>query len=162
MAQDKGISLEFKAPSHPVFVLANAARLQRVIANLLDNALKFTDEKGSVCLEIKDDQNDVIISVKDTGIGIHSSDQARIFEKFYRVESSRSTPGHGLGLSYVKSMVLSMGGVLASIVPLDMVLLLSLRLQKCNLPVIFLSFLPFILNLRSQSKHFLPIVSKVI
>jgi signal transduction histidine kinase len=110
VTQDKEIGFEIKSPSHPVIVLANAPRLQRIIANLLDNAIKFTNSKGSICLEIKEAQNEAIISVKDTGIGIASKDQPRIFEKFYRVESSRSTPGHGLGLSFVKSMVSSMGG----------------------------------------------------
>jgi len=110
VAQDKGISLEFKGPSHPVIVLANASRLQRVISNLLDNAVKFTDTKGSISLEIKEEKAEAVICVKDTGIGIALQDQMRIFEKFYRVESSRSTPGHGLGLSFVKSMVSSMGG----------------------------------------------------
>lgn len=110
VAEDKGINLEFKGSSHPIIVLANTARLQRIIANLLDNAIKFTESNGIIRLEIKEAQNEAIISVKDTGIGIASKDQPRIFEKFYRVESSRSTPGHGLGLSFVKSMVLSMGG----------------------------------------------------
>jgi signal transduction histidine kinase len=110
VAQDKEINFETKSPSHPVIILANAARLQRIIANLLDNAIKFTNSKGSICLEIKETPNTAIILVKDTGIGIASKDQSRIFEKFYRIESSRSTPGHGLGLSFVKSMVSSMGG----------------------------------------------------
>ena len=110
VTQDKEIGFEIKSPSHPVIVLANTARLQRIIANLLDNAIKFTESKGIIRLEIKEAQNEAIISVKDTGIGIASKDQPRIFEKFYRVESSRSTPGHGLGLSFVKSMVSSMGG----------------------------------------------------
>jgi len=113
VAQDKGINLEFKGPTHPVLVLADASRFQRVIANLLDNAVKFTNPKGSIYLEIKETRNEAIILVKDTGIGIASKDQSRIFEKFYRVESSRSTPGHGLGLSFVKSMVASMGGNIA-------------------------------------------------
>jgi signal transduction histidine kinase len=112
MAQDKGVSMEFKGPSHPVLIWANASRLQRVIANLLDNAIKFTGPKGSIDVEIKEDQGNAVILVKDTGIGIAPQDQTRIFEKFYRIESSRSTPGHGLGLSFVKSMVSSMGGAI--------------------------------------------------
>ena len=110
VAQDKDISLELQIPSRPVFVMANASRLQRIIANLLDNALKFTGPKGKICLEIREVRHEAVIIVKDTGVGIASEDQARIFEKFYRVESSRSAPGHGLGLSFVKSMVSSMGG----------------------------------------------------
>jgi signal transduction histidine kinase len=110
VAQDKELSLEFKGPSQPVFVLANSSRLQRVMANLLDNAIKFTESKGRVCLEIKALKHEAVILVKDTGIGIAPEEQARIFEKFYRVETSRSSPGHGLGLSFVKSMVSSMGG----------------------------------------------------
>jgi len=110
VAQDKGIELSFKGPSQPVLVLANASRLQRVIANLLDNAIKFTESNGSVFLEIRELGQEAIILIEDTGIGIDSKDQTRIFDKFYRVESSRSTLGHGLGLSYVRSMVSSMGG----------------------------------------------------
>jgi len=109
MAQDKGISFEFKASDDPIIAVVNESRLQRVIANLLDNAIKFTGPRGRVGLEIQKDHHRAMILVKDTGIGISSKDQTRIFDKFYRVESSRSTSGHGLGLSFVKSMVLSMG-----------------------------------------------------
>ena len=110
LAQDKEVSLEFKSSSQPVIILSNAQRLQRIITNILDNAIKFTPAKGSIKVEVNKNKDEVIVMVKDTGIGIAPENHSRIFEKFYRVESSRSTPGHGLGLSFVKSMVASMGG----------------------------------------------------
>ena len=91
-------------------IMGDTPRLQRVISNLLDNAVKFTDEGGSVLVEVKSEGEDVIVSVQDTGIGIEPNQQPHIFEKFYRAESSRSTQGNGLGLCFAKSMVTSMGG----------------------------------------------------
>lgn len=110
VAQDKEIQINLQCPSESVIVSGDVSYLQRVISNLLDNAVKFTDPKGKISVELKTAGSDVVISVKDTGIGIDLDQQQHIFEKFYRVESSRSLPGNGLGLSFVKSMVSSMGG----------------------------------------------------
>lgn len=110
VAQDKNLQFTFQGSDSPIMILGDAPRLQRVISNLLDNAIKFTHEGGSVLVEVKIQEEDVIVSVHDTGIGIEPSQQPHIFEKFYRAESSRSTPGNGLGLCFAKSMVTSMGG----------------------------------------------------
>jgi len=110
VAQDKGIHLDFKSPQESLWILGNIAHLQRVISNLLDNAVKFTGQGGGIFVEVKEDGLDVVISIKDTGIGIDQSQQVRIFEKFYRVESSRAIVGNGLGLTFVKSIVSSLGG----------------------------------------------------
>ncbi|MDX8407736.1 MAG: sensor histidine kinase, partial [Mariprofundaceae bacterium] len=83
---------------------------QRLIANLLDNAIKFTPAGGriicSACM-----QNDAIaLLVSDTGVGIEKDALAHIFERFYRADNSRSTPGNGLGLSYAQSIARAHGG----------------------------------------------------
>lgn len=109
LAQDKNISLKFNATQESLMIKAEPMRLQRVVANLLDNAIKFTSS-GSIDVQTKKEGAHAVITVTDTGIGIESGQQERIFEKFYRIESSRSLPGNGLGLSYVQSMVASLGG----------------------------------------------------
>jgi signal transduction histidine kinase len=85
----------------------NADYLQRAIANLIDNALKYTPEGGVVRLSVKQDNSALSVEVSDNGIGIPADDLPRIFERFYRVDRSRSRDmgGTGLGLSIVKHIV---------------------------------------------------------
>jgi two-component system phosphate regulon sensor histidine kinase PhoR len=92
--------------------LADAGALEQVLANLLDNALKYTEPGGSVSVRVAADGERVRLSVQDTGIGIASADRARIFERFYRVDKARSRAlgGTGLGLAIVKHLVQAMDG----------------------------------------------------
>lgn len=131
VAQDKGIHLDFKSSSDRLVVMGEPMRLQRVISNLLDNAIKFTAQGGDIRVEIEKKGTDAIIFIKDTGIGIDESHKTRIFEKFYRIESSRSAPGNGLGLSYVQSIVSSMGGTVEveSILARGSIFIVKLPLQ---------------------------------
>ena len=78
--------------------------LSGIIFNLCDNAIKYNRENGSVNIEIKNEKDSIVLSVIDTGIGISAEHQERIFERFYRVDKSRSKEvgGTGLGLSIVK------------------------------------------------------------
>ncbi len=82
--------------------------LSEMIYNLLDNAIKYNKDNGTVDLTVSEENDDAIISVKDSGIGIAKEDQERIFERFYRVDKSHSkaTGGTGLGLSIVKHTVM--------------------------------------------------------
>lgn len=82
-------------------------RIKQVIINLTDNAISYTPEKGSVTLEVGHSGSHLLITVKDTGIGIAQSDVPRLFERFYRVDKARSrnTGGTGLGLAIVKHIV---------------------------------------------------------
>ena len=82
--------------------------LSEMIYNLLDNAIKYNKDNGTVDLRVSEENDDAIISVKDSGIGIAKEDQERIFERFYRVDKSHSkaTGGTGLGLSIVKHTVM--------------------------------------------------------
>jgi two-component system phosphate regulon sensor histidine kinase PhoR len=91
---------------------ADRRAVDQVLTNLLDNALKYTDAGGRVTVEIEGQPEGVRVSVSDTGIGIPSEHQARIFERFYRVDKarSRSLGGTGLGLAIVKHLVQAMGG----------------------------------------------------
>ena len=108
-AEDKGITLSCSAPG--VSELAGDARmLQRMLANLLDNAIKYTPAGGVVTVSISENNTQILVSVKDTGFGISPADLPRIFERFYRCDQSRSKPGIGLGLSLARAIARAHGG----------------------------------------------------
>ena len=93
-------------------VSADKDRLKQVLANLISNAIKYSSERGRICVMVNDtDQNGVLV-VEDTGIGIPEKDLPFIFERFYRTDHSRSrlTGGAGIGLAIVKSIVSAHGG----------------------------------------------------
>lgn len=89
--------------------------LYEVVYNLCDNAIRYNKDGGSVTITVKKENNNIILSVSDTGIGIPAEDQNRIFERFYRVDKSHSkeTGGTGLGLSIVKHAASYHGGTIA-------------------------------------------------
>lgn len=93
-------------------VMGYRFRMEQVLVNLLDNAIKFNRPGGEVSVECGDGDHEVRISVADTGLGIPSEEIKRIFERFYRVDKARSRPagGTGLGLPIVKEIVDRMGG----------------------------------------------------
>ncbi len=88
-------------------ICANMDMMEELIINLCDNAIRYNYKNGSVFVTVKKEGENVILSVKDTGIGIPKEHQERIFERFYRVDKSRSkeTGGTGLGLAIVKHIV---------------------------------------------------------
>lgn len=96
-----------KVEGESTVVTGNASMLEELIYNLVDNAIKYNKENGSVDVLVKSEGNVGVISVSDTGIGIPQKHHDRIFERFYRVDKSRSkkTGGTGLGLSIVKHIV---------------------------------------------------------
>ncbi len=110
VAEDAGIDLSVHGTEEPVFIRGNESRLQRVIANLLDNAIKFTAPGGKVDFSVYGNGKHAEIKICDTGSGIHPDDMSHIFERFYRGDRSRSLPGNGLGLSLAKSIVTAHGG----------------------------------------------------
>ncbi|HUY06994.1 MAG TPA: ATP-binding protein [Acidimicrobiales bacterium] len=103
-AAQRGVSIELTEPSPPLAILGDRRQLTSAVFNLLDNAVKFSYPNSSVhCRATLGDQQ-VVISVQDSGVGIPTRDLERIFERFYRVDPgrSRSTGGTGLGLSIVR------------------------------------------------------------
>jgi signal transduction histidine kinase len=95
-----------------LFIQGNEAQLSRSLTNLVMNALQYTPARGKVTVILTKQDHDAVIQVQDTGIGISSQDQARIFERFYRVsrDRSRQTGGSGLGLAITKAIVRSHHG----------------------------------------------------
>lgn len=108
----KNLSIEVRTAADVPPVPADRTRMEQVFANLLDNAVKYTDPGGSITVNITRLDGSVKVVVRDTGIGIPSKDLPRIFERFYRVDKARSREmgGTGLGLAIVKHIVLQHGG----------------------------------------------------
>ncbi len=109
-AERQGVRLEMRLPDSLPPVQGDAARLREVFTNLLDNALKFTPQGGTVTVTLQDMGQEVQVCVADTGIGVKAEDLPRIFERFYKADRSRASTGVGLGLSIVKHIVQVQGG----------------------------------------------------
>jgi heavy metal sensor kinase len=109
IAEENGVTIAAELPES-CLVYGEARKLQRIVANLLDNALKFTPAEGTVAVSLKADNGQVAIAVRDTGIGISEDDLPHIFKRFYRCDNSRAQHGTGLGLSLVKAIAGSLGG----------------------------------------------------
>jgi two-component system, OmpR family, sensor histidine kinase SenX3 len=103
-AEQRGVEVALVEPSPPVAILGDRRQLTSAVYNLLENAVKFSPDAGVVHLKGGVDNGEVVISVKDSGIGIPTRELERIFERFYRVDHgrSRSTGGTGLGLAIVR------------------------------------------------------------
>ena len=108
----KSIGLQAVGPSLDLKVKADEDGLRQILDNLVDNAIKYTPNGGSVEVKWQSEDDHVRIDVTDTGIGIALADQSRIFERFFRVDKARSRElgGTGLGLSIVKHLVQSLSG----------------------------------------------------
>ncbi|MDK2981797.1 MAG: two-component system, OmpR family, phosphate regulon sensor histidine kinase PhoR [Chloroflexota bacterium] len=91
-------------------IFVDKTRLESVVVNLLHNAIKFTRPGGSITLSADRSLNTIVFSVKDSGIGIPPKDLARVFERFYKSDRSRSERGTGLGLSIARHLVEAHGG----------------------------------------------------
>lgn len=111
VAEERDVSLRCEAGScEHMHVLGDLRRLQRLLANLIDNALKYTPPGGSVCVSVQNAEGMVALSVKDTGDGVAAEEQTRIFDRFYRSDASRGVGGNGLGLSLAQAIARAHGG----------------------------------------------------
>ena len=111
-AQKRNITIN--VDGEPSFVKGSKSLLEELVYNLVDNAIRYNVENGSVDISIKEREECTVLTVRDTGIGIPEKYQSRIFERFFRVDKSRSkaTGGTGLGLAIVKHTVEYLGGTL--------------------------------------------------
>jgi two-component system, OmpR family, phosphate regulon sensor histidine kinase PhoR len=104
-AERAGLTLRVDCPANLPKVIIDSQRLEQVLVNLIHNAVKYTKPGGEVVLGAEAGPGEVRFAVRDTGIGIPAEDVSRIFERFYRVDKSRTGSGTGLGLSIAKHIV---------------------------------------------------------
>jgi signal transduction histidine kinase len=109
VAEVKQIKLELE-PGAVVPVFVDSVRLRQAVANLIDNAIKYTPEGGGVTLRLNSQGEEAVLEVRDTGPGVPEAEQPRIWERLYRGDQSRSQSGLGLGLSLVRAIVVAHGG----------------------------------------------------
>jgi signal transduction histidine kinase len=110
LAEDKGLTLTLAPGAEGLVVNADFPRLRQAVANLVDNAVKYTPPGGHVTIAARAEAGAVVIEVRDTGPGIPTDEQARVWERLYRGEAGRTERGLGLGLSLVKAVVEAHGG----------------------------------------------------
>ena len=115
-AEAKGVDLKLDLSDKEHMVSGDADRLQQVVWNLLSNGVKFTPSGGSIEVTLRSDSTDVLLVVKDTGLGIHSNFLPYVFDRFRQADSSitRTHGGLGLGLSIVRHLVELHGGSVAA------------------------------------------------
>jgi signal transduction histidine kinase len=109
VAEERGVALETRADV-PVEVRVDRSRMRQAVANLLDNALKYTNAGGRVQVDVTREGADATVRVTDTGMGIAPEDLPHIWDRLYRADRSRSTRGLGLGLTLVRAIVQAHGG----------------------------------------------------
>jgi signal transduction histidine kinase len=108
-AEDRGIAIASRIDP-ALTIVADRTRLRQVIANLIENAVKYSDAEGRVDLEATAEAQAVTITVRDLGAGIAAADLPFVWDRLYRGDTSRSARGLGLGLSLVKAIVEAHGG----------------------------------------------------
>jgi signal transduction histidine kinase len=109
VAEERGVRIETRTPDD-LTLTVDHNRMRQVLANLVDNALKYTPQGGSVSISAAQEGTDIVLTVADTGVGIPADELPRIWDRLYRGDKSRSTRGLGLGLSLVRAIVRAHGG----------------------------------------------------
>jgi signal transduction histidine kinase len=114
LADRRGIVIDLELPDHPVELETNSSMLEKIAANLVSNAVRYSRDEGKVTIKVADDDNWVRLEVADEGIGIAPEDRERIFEEFFRSQQAQQVTalGTGLGLSIVRKFVERLGGAI--------------------------------------------------
>ncbi|WP_247237030.1 cell wall metabolism sensor histidine kinase WalK [Telluribacter sp. SYSU D00476] len=137
IAHDRRVVLKVKPDSLPeVRVRADPQRIEQVMINLIENAIKYNNEGGKVIVHFEEEKKHFGISVRDNGPGIPPEHLTRIFERFYRVDKSRSKErgGTGLGLAIVKHILNGHGSKIAVMSKIDKGTTFSFKLEKADKP----------------------------
>ena len=106
----KNLRLDVRLPKKPTAVLVDSKRIRQVLSNLVHNATKFTPEGGRIRIDCSRNDTELMISVRDSGVGIPEEDLPRVFERFYKADRSRHSGGTGLGLAIAKHIIQAHGG----------------------------------------------------
>ena len=109
-AERSGVVLDIDSPPTVLSVSADPEQTDRMVVNLLHNAIKFTPPGGRVRVSVQAENGDAVVRVQDSGVGIEPEELPRVFERFYKADPSRAGEGAGLGLAIAKHTALSHGG----------------------------------------------------
>ncbi len=111
-ASEKEVTIDCHMNEQPIFIIGNSDRVEQMLINLIENAIKYNKPGGSVTVQVFSNGLEANVAISDTGIGIAEENLPRLFERFYRVDKGRSRQmgGTGLGLAIVKHIIRSMGG----------------------------------------------------
>ena len=114
MAKDQNVIFKRNLPSQAIFVEIDEDKMTQVLYNIISNALKYSPEGGQVTFSIKEEEDKIIVSVSDEGVGIPKENIGKVFDRFYRVDKARTRKlgGTGLGLAIAKEMVNVHGGII--------------------------------------------------
>jgi len=105
-ATEKTIALELDVPVLSDHIIADRLQISRVITNLVDNAIKYSQDNSTVLLRVQENRDQMILEIRDQGPGVSIQDQAHIFDHFFRIDDKRrAVQGTGLGLAAVKAIV---------------------------------------------------------
>ena len=112
LTKTQNITIGVKSPEVIPPVIGDEKRVEVALDNLVSNAIKYNKKDGTVLIEIKKNKKDLVVCIKDTGIGISESEKERIFDRFYRSEDAikKETGGTGLGLYIAKNIIEQCGG----------------------------------------------------
>jgi len=104
VASERSQTLELSLPASPAIISGDKDLVTQALANLIENAIRHCPEGAAIRLAVERDNNQSIITISDNGPGISDADKPRVFDRLFRVEKSRTSPGNGLGLSLVKAI----------------------------------------------------------
>ena len=110
VAEEKAIGIHYTEPEERLTIRADDIRLKQAVANLTDNAVKYTPPGGRIDIEVSEQPHGIDIIVRDNGVGIPEDDLPRIWDRLFRGDRSRSEKGLGLGLSLVRAVIQAHGG----------------------------------------------------
>ncbi|CAG5008200.1 Adaptive-response sensory-kinase SasA [Dyadobacter sp. CECT 9275] len=135
IAADRNVTLRVKPDNTKAWVMADQDRIEQVMLNLIENAIKYGNEGGKVIVHFDESKKNIEISVRDNGPGIPQEHINRIFERFYRVDKSRSKErgGTGLGLAIVKHIINAHDTKIAVMSKPDKGTTFSFKLEKANI-----------------------------
>ena len=133
-AEDKDIELVFDTEQEEIYSLVDIDIMEKIMLNILSNSIKYNKKNGSIDVKIKDTEQLIIISIKDTGVGIPKEKLKNVFERFERADRStiKTSEGSGIGLSIVKQMVEALNGTIDISSVEDKGTMVKIILQKNN------------------------------
>ncbi|MBB3111599.1 two-component system sensor histidine kinase KdpD [Paenibacillus phyllosphaerae] len=106
--------IRVRLPEHVPLILGDEVLLEQVLVNVVSNAIKYSPDRSEITMLVDEEEEAILISIHDQGIGIGPADRERIFDKFYRAESSKHVPGTGLGLAICRGIIELHGGTIAA------------------------------------------------